>query len=155
MPAAARSFRDIIRSSTFSHSRFLLFSVLSATTCLIREPSNKRREMFSINPVLRMTVVLYRRMWRSDSLVAFAHLYSASRRANSSCDRAALRPPCCYSFRRIRIPSDGGTERLNFSTGTVYYIHPLPLLILLRNSKIHEMLDGRVTRYRLPTALSA
>lgn len=87
MPAAARSFRDIIRSLPPAS---LILSFPSATTCLIREPSNKRREMFSINPILRMTVVLYRRMWRPDSLVAFAHLYSAGRRANSSCDRASL-----------------------------------------------------------------
>jgi len=91
-----------------------------------------RREMFSINPVLRMTVVPY------TSGVADSPVPSASDRAiggnpptppplfillsltNPCCHR------CCYSSRRIRIPSDGGTESLNFSTGTVYYIIPGP-----------------------------
>jgi len=122
-----------------------------------------RREMFSINPVLRMTVVPY------TSGVADSPVPSASDRAiggnpptppplHPPLSHQPLLPPVLLFFSTYQNSvrrRHGELEFLN-GHGLLYHPRPLPtLLILPRNSKVRETPDGWGTRDGSPAALSA
>lgn len=116
MLAMAWSFRDISRGP-------LSLCPLTYPTYLIRAQGNKRREMFSINLILRMTVVLYYRMEGPIASSRSPSLFFG-RRANRSWSGFPSPPSSLFTTLEF---CPGNIERLNFSI--VWSIMLSPLLI--------------------------